>query len=163
MIRYIFTLLLLFTTLSSVSASALPFAETSAIERKVSFDAPYIGAMDVTMGKGKTFAGRKATYILRDGVLLCDFPKVGKMPGKILIELPVEVAEDGRITAQPGAIAGAMKLPLGIKVKLKLISLDQARIVGRQLSFVLQVYGQFMGASFPTTVSFSGRASAPVK
>ena len=123
----------------------------------VAVEGSYRGKMDVTMSKDKTFPGRPATFVLHQGRLTCDFPKIGKMPGKIRIELPVEIDRNGKMTAQRECTAGVMKMPLGFKVKLRLEALENARIVGRQLSFVLKVYGQAMGAKFPTTIHFVGQ------
>ena len=116
----------------------------------------YSGLMDVEMGKGKIHEGRPATFTIKDSVLFCDFPKIGKMPGKITIELLVKIHKDGQITAEPESVAGVMKMPLGFKFKLKLDSLKEARIDANKLSFTLTVYGQSMGTKFPTTIYFRG-------
>ena len=117
----------------------------------------YPGLMDVEMGQGKRYEDRTATYAIKDSRLCCDFPKIGKMPGKIVIDLPVRLTDQGGLTAEKETEAGVMKMPLGIRIKLKLDRLDEARVSGNKLSFVLVVYGQFMGKTYPTTIHFTGK------
>ena len=135
-----------------------------AVETLVStaFDGRYSGKMDVSMSKGKTFNGRQATFEIKDNHLSCDFPKMGKMPGKISINLFVKIDQQGRITAQPESVAGVMKMPMGFKFKLKLEALDGAKIDDGKISFTLKVYGEMLGAKFPTTICFKGHQAQRV-
>ena len=116
----------------------------------------YSGFMDVTMSKGKSFKGRPATFILKENILFCDLPKMGKMPGKIRINLPVTVDSKGNISALPHTQAGVMKMPMGVNFKLKLMSLKSARIDQDKISFILEVYGKMMGIKIPTSIFFCG-------
>lgn len=91
----------------------------------------------------------------------CDFPQIGSMPGTITISLAVEVDEEtGEITAYNGDEAGTLSLPLGIKVKLYLDDLRDAKITdnggSKQIEFTLDVSGTFLGANFPASVHFVG-------
>ena len=101
------------------STAASPFFTTDEVAMNKLSLIKFVGKMDVFMSKGKTFKDRPATFLIRDNKLYCDFPKIGKMPGKIIIDLPIQIHQDGSITAQPEAVAGVMKMPLGIKVHLK--------------------------------------------
>ena len=152
-------ILLFFLTLGFAMPLA-SFAEdlyvVTSWDRSVLLDGCYVGKMDVTMSKDKSFKGREATFQIKGEKLLSDFPKIGKMPGKIKIELPVRLLQNGVVTAQPECIAGVMRMPLGIKLDLKLDALENARIIGNQIFFTLKVYSKFMGAKFPTTISFKG-------
>lgn len=119
-------------------------------------DGTYHGRMDVINVKGKNHPPKDAVYYLQDGILSCDVPKVGKMPGKIRIEVPVTVHEDGSLSAEKGAVAGVMKMPMGIRIKLKLESFTEAQVVEGKLSFSLVVSGSFMGSHVPTEIHFVG-------
>ena len=154
----IFSLVLLLSvcTIFPTSSVAADLFPTELAAEGITADGTYKGSMDVIIVKGKNYEPREATYVIEEGMLLCDFPQIGKMPGKIRIELPVEIHEDGTITAEPESQAGLMKMPMGIKIKLRLSVLKDARIEGSSLSFTLDVYGKFMGANFPTSVHFDG-------
>lgn len=151
---------LVLSVCAAAPVTALTDADSavSAVSVHASIDESYSGIMDVTMSKGKTFKGRKAVFQIRNGKLLCDFPKMGKMPGKIRIELPVKIDGHGNISARPQSEAGVMKMPMGMKIRLKLDALNDARIVGNQLSFRLNIYGRMMGVKFPTGIHFKGKA-----
>lgn len=113
--------------------------------------------MDVAMGVGKTYNKRAATFHITGNKLVSDFPKIGKMPGKIKIELPFKILKDSILSAIPESNAGTMKMPMGLKFKLKLDSLKGAKISNQNLSFKMTVYGQFMGTKHPATITFSGK------
>lgn len=156
--KFLFSLLLLLASaVCTGGATAVACSrpetclQTAAVQR-------YAGTMDVVMSKGKTFKHRAATFAVDKDRLLCDFPKVGKMPGKTSIDLPVKVAADGSIAAPPGCVAGVIKLPMGLKLKLRLEALQEARMGGRHLSFILKVYGQMMGTKIPVSIRFRGEA-----
>ncbi len=114
--------------------------------------------MNVAMSKGKTVKGCEATFVLKNQTLLCDLSKLGKMPGKIKIELPVKVGKDGSLSAEPESEAGVMKMPMGFKFKLRLEKLENAWVDGHEISFTLKVYGQMMGTKYPTSIDFRGEA-----
>ena len=154
----IFSLVLLLSicTIFPTSSEAADLIPSGLTADGFTVDGSYKGTMDVIIVKGKNYEPREATYVIEDGMLLCDFPQIGKMPGKIRIELPVEIHEDGTVTAEPESQAGLMKMPMGIKIKLRLSALKESRLEGNSLSFTLDLYGKFMGANFPTSVHFSG-------
>lgn len=139
------------------------FSQTTNGQTEISIHLPnegdYVGSMDVEMGMGKKYEKRSATFSIQDSRLCCDFPKIGKMPGKITIELPIQMQQDGSIYAELESVAGVMKMPMGMRFKLKLETLKNAMIVNQELSFVMTVYGQFMGTKYPTTISFHGNKS----
>ena len=152
------SLILFFTLFLMISVPAVATDATPATGNPVEMvtDNTYKGVMDIINVRGKDYEPREAVYELRDGKLLCDFPKIGKMPGKIEIELPVSIAENGQLTAEEGTVAGVMKMPMGIRIKLTLMSLRDAVVKGENLSFFLTVSGKFMGADFPTSIHFNG-------
>ena len=125
------------------------------------YEGTYSGTMDNIIMRGKPYESRAATYKIEGGRLKCDFPQIGSMPGTITISLAVEVDEDtGGITAYNGDEAGTLSLPLGIKVKLYLDDLRDAKITdngsSKQIEFTLDVSGTFLGANFPASVHFVG-------
>lgn len=85
------------------------------------YEGTYNGTMDKIKMKGKDYEPRAASYTLEGGLLTCDFPQIGSMPGTITIELNVNVDEEtGEITADSGVDAGYLTI-LGMDlVKLKL-------------------------------------------
>lgn len=113
--------------------------------------------MDKIKMKGKDYEPRAASYTLEGGLLTCDFPQIGSMPGTITIELNVNVDEEtGEITADSGVDAGYLTI-LGMDlVKLKLDSLTDAKVTGNTIEFTLAVSGKFLGADFPASVHFVG-------
>ena len=105
------------------------FAQIIQMEDDSSIETVYQGTMDVINVRGKNYEPREATYIIKDGILYCDFPKIGKMP-------------------------------MGIRIKLKLDVLKEAKVEGNEISFTLNVHGKFMGAHFPTSIHFKGAATS---
>ena len=154
--KLLFTFILFIVPFSFIDLEALPLSNMDNVARVHPQTVRFVGKMDVSMSKGKTFKDRPATFIIKDNHLLCDFPKIGKMPGKIVIDLPIQSCDDGIISAQPDVKAGVMKMPLGFNVKLKLESMKDAKICDGSLYFTLTVYGKFMGVTFPTIISFCG-------
>lgn len=64
------------------------------------YEGTYNGTMDQIKMRGEDYEPRAASYTLENGILSCDFPQIGSMPGNITIELEVEVDEEtGEITA----------------------------------------------------------------
>lgn len=114
------------------------------------YEGTYNGTMDKIKMKGKDYEPRAASYTLEGGLLTCDFPQIGSMPGTITIELNVNVDEEtGEITADSGVDAGYLTI-LGMDlVKLKLDSLTDAKVTGNTIEFTLAVSGKFLGADFP--------------
>ena len=106
--------------------------------------------MDQIKMRGEDYEPRAASYTLENGILSCDFPQIGSMPGNITIELEVEVDEEtGEITAFKGDKAGTLTI-LGMDlVTLKLDSLTDAKVTGNTIEFTLAVSGKFLGADFP--------------
>lgn len=98
--------------------------------------------------RGEDYEPRAASYTLENGILSCDFPQIGSMPGNITIELEVEVDEEtGEITAFKGDKAGTLTI-LGMDlVTLKLDSLTDAKVTGNTIEFTLAVSGKFLGIS----------------
>lgn len=88
------------------------------------YEGTYNGTMDQIKMRGEDYEPRAASYTLENGILSCDFPQIGSMPGNITIELEVEVDEEtGEITAFKGDKAGTLTI-LGMDlVTLKLDSL----------------------------------------
>lgn len=117
------------------------------------YEGTYNGTMDKIKMKGKDYEPRAASYTLEGGLLTCDFPQIGSMPGTITIELNVNVDEEtGEITADSGVDAGYLTI-LGMDlVKLKLDSLTDAKVTGNTIEFTLAVSGKFLGADFPASV-----------
>lgn len=116
------------------------------------YEGTYNGTMDKIKMKGKDYEPRAASYTLEGGLLTCDFPQIGSMPGTITIELNVNVDEEtGEITADSGVDAGYLTI-LGMDlVKLKLDSLTDAKVTGNTIEFTLAVSGKFLGADFPAS------------
>ena len=85
------------------------------------YEGTYNGTMDQIKMRGEDYEPRAASYTLENGILSCDFPQIGSMPGNITIELEVEVDEEtGEITAFKGDKAGTLTI-LGMDlVTLKL-------------------------------------------
>lgn len=117
------------------------------------YEGTYNGTMDKIKMKGKDYEPRAASYTLEGGLLTCDFPQIGSMPGTITIELNVNVDEEtGEITADSGVDAGYLTI-LGMDlVKLKLDSLTDAKVTGNTIEFTLAVSGKFLGADFPASL-----------
>ena len=155
--KYLPFIFFIASTLVPVPSFSHTLVQPTEIVASTSYEGHYTGLMDVEMGKGKKHDGRPATFVLKKGSLFCDFPKIGKMPGKITIDLPIEVNSDGTIHAKPEAEAGFLKMPLGMKFTLKLETISEAKVMNQELHFVMTVYGQFMGSKRPTTISFSGK------
>ncbi len=113
------------------------------------YEGTYNGTMDQIKMRGEDYEPRTASYTLEGGLLTCDFPQIGSMPGNITIELEVEVDEEtGEITANEGDQAGTIKLYLD--------SLTDAKVTGNTIEFTLAVSGKFLGADFPASVHFVG-------
>ncbi|WP_373260910.1 hypothetical protein [Phocaeicola vulgatus] len=75
------------------------------------YEGTYNGTMDKIKMKGKDYEPRAASYTLEGGLLTCDFPQIGSMPGTITIELNVNVDEEtGEITADSGVDAGYLTI-----------------------------------------------------
>lgn len=112
------------------------------------YEGTYNGTMDQIKMRGEDYEPRAASYTLENGILSCDFPQIGSMPGNITIELEVEVDEEtGEITAFKGDKAGTLTI-LGMDlVTLKLDSLTDAKVTGNTIEFTLAVSGKFLGAS----------------
>lgn len=73
------------------------------------YEGTYNGTMDQIKMRGEDYEPRAASYTLENGILSCDFPQIGSMPGNITIELEVEVDEEtGEITAFKGDKAGTL-------------------------------------------------------
>lgn len=111
------------------------------------YEGTYNGTMDQIKMRGEDYEPRAASYTLENGILSCDFPQIGSMPGNITIELEVEVDEEtGEITAFKGDKAGTLTI-LGMDlVTLKLDSLTDAKVTGNTIEFTLAVSGKFLGA-----------------
>lgn len=58
------------------------------------YEGTYNGTMDQIKMRGEDYEPRTASYTLEGGLLTCDFPQIGSMPGNITIELEVEVDEE---------------------------------------------------------------------
>lgn len=54
------------------------------------YEGTYNGTMDQIKMRGEDYEPRAASYTLENGILSCDFPQIGSMPGNITIELEVE-------------------------------------------------------------------------
>lgn len=95
------------------------------------YEGTYNGTMDQIKMRGEDYEPRAASYTLENGILSCDFPQIGSMPGNITIELEVEVDEEtGEITAFKGDKAGTLTI-LGMDlVTLKLDSLTDHTLCG---------------------------------
>lgn len=117
------------------------------------YEGTYNGTMDQIKMRGEDYEPRAASYTLENGILSCDFPQIGSMPGNITIELEVEVDEEtGEITAFKGDKAGTLTI-LGMDlVTLKLDSLTDAKVTGNTIEFTLAVSGKFLGALHPYTL-----------
>lgn len=109
------------------------------------YEGTYNGTMDQIKMRGEDYEPRAASYTLENGILSCDFPQIGSMPGNITIELEVEVDEEtGEITAFKGDKAGTLTI-LGMDlVTLKLDSLTDAKVTGNTIEFTLAVSGKFL-------------------
>ena len=120
--------------------------------------------MDQIKMRGEDYEPRTASYTLEGGLLTCDFPQIGSMPGNITIELEVEVDEEtGEITANEGDQAGTLKILNMLPIKLYLDSLTDAKVTGNTIEFTLAVSGKFLGADFPASVHFVGTKSERVR
>lgn len=121
------------------------------------YEGTYNGTMDQIKMRGEDYEPRTASYTLEGGLLTCDFPQIGSMPGNISIELGVEVDEEtGEITANEGDQAGTLKILNMLPIKLYLDSLTDAKVTGNTIEFTLAVSGKFLGADFPASVHFVG-------
>lgn len=109
------------------------------------YEGTYNGTMDQIKMRGEDYEPRAASYTLENGILSCDFPQIGSMPGNITIELEVEVDEEtGEITAFKGDKAGTLTI-LGMDlVTLKLDSLTDAKVTGNTIEFTLAVSGKLL-------------------
>ena len=105
------------------------------------YEGTYNGTMDQIKMRGEDYEPRAASYTLENGILSCDFPQIGSMPGNITIELEVEVDEEtGEITAFKGDKAGTLTI-LGMDlVTLKLDSLTDAKVTGNTIEFTLAIH-----------------------
>ena len=111
------------------------------------YEGTYNGTMDQIKMRGEDYEPRTASYTLEGGLLTCDFPQIGSMPGNITIELEVEVDEEtGEITANEGDQAGTLKILNMLPIKLYLDSLTDAKVTGNTIEFTLAVSGKFLGA-----------------
>lgn len=142
---------------SADAATVMDVEGVSTVLAISDYEGTYNGTMDKIKMKGKDYEPRAASYTLEGGLLTCDFPQIGSMPGTITIELNVNVDEEtGEITADSGVDAGYLTI-LGMDlVKLKLDSLTDAKVTGNTIEFTLAVSGKFLGADFPASVHFVG-------
>lgn len=126
------------------------------------YEGTYNGTMDQIKMRGEDYEPRAASYTLENGILSCDFPQIGSMPGNITIELEVEVDEEtGEITAFKGDKAGTLTI-LGMDlVTLKLDSLTDAKVTGNTIEFTLAVSGKFLGADLKPTCGTHQRQTLP--
>lgn len=140
---------------SADAATVMDVEGVSTVLAISDYEGTYNGTMDKIKMKGKDYEPRAASYTLEGGLLTCDFPQIGSMPGTITIELNVNVDEEtGEITADSGVDAGYLTI-LGMDlVKLKLDSLTDAKVTGNTIEFTLAVSGKFLGADFPASVHF---------
>ncbi|WP_347153291.1 hypothetical protein [Phocaeicola vulgatus] len=138
---------------SADAATVMDVEGVSTVLAISDYEGTYNGTMDKIKMKGKDYEPRAASYTLEGGLLTCDFPQIGSMPGTITIELNVNVDEEtGEITADSGVDAGYLTI-LGMDlVKLKLDSLTDAKVTGNTIEFTLAVSGKFLGADFPASV-----------
>lgn len=91
------------------------------------YEGTYNGTMDQIKMRGEDYEPRAASYTLENGILSCDFPQIGSMPGNITIELEVEVDEEtGEITAFKGDKAGTLTI-LG----MDLVTLNSPHPMGK--------------------------------
>lgn len=141
---------------SADAATVMDVEGVSTVLAISDYEGTYNGTMDKIKMKGKDYEPRAASYTLEGGLLTCDFPQIGSMPGTITIELNVNVDEEtGEITADSGVDAGYLTI-LGMDlVKLKLDSLTDAKVTGNTIEFTLAVSGKFLGADFPASVHFN--------
>lgn len=131
---------------SADAATVMDVEGVSTVLAISDYEGTYNGTMDKIKMKGKDYEPRAASYTLEGGLLTCDFPQIGSMPGTITIELNVNVDEEtGEITADSGVDAGYLTI-LGMDlVKLKLDSLTDAKVTGNTIEFTLAVSGKFLG------------------
>lgn len=95
------------------------------------YEGTYNGTMDKIKMKGKDYEPRAASYTLEGGLLTCDFPQIGSMPGTITIELNVNVDEEtGEITADSGVDAGYLTI-LGMDLVKKIITIYSPHPMGK--------------------------------
>lgn len=121
------------------------------------YDGDYVGVMDSIYMDGKKYDSQNATFtITNNNKLKCNFPKIGKMPGNIVLDLPITISSNGVISAQKGVKAGTLKILHLFPVPLKLDELTNAKVDGTLIEFDLKVSGEYNGKNFPAAIKFKG-------
>lgn len=121
------------------------------------YDGNYVGVMDSIYMDSKKYDPQNATFkITNNNKLKCNFPKIGKMPGNIVLDLPITISSDGVISAQKGEVAGSLLILHALSIDLKLDALENAKIVGSSIEFDLKVSGEYLGKNFPAAIHFKG-------
>lgn len=142
---------------SADAATVMEVDDVSTVLAINDYEGTYNGTMDQIKMRGKDYEPRAASYTLENGILSCNFPQIGSMPGNITIKLEVEVDEEtGEITANEGDQAGTLKILNMLPIKLYLDSLTDAKVTGNTIEFTLAVSGKFLGVNFPASVHFVG-------
>lgn len=129
----------------------------------------YYGTLSNIMMNNKTgYADQTMSFfITADGKLHGEIGQIGKMPGKITIDMDVDIDEDGNMTAVYTK-AGVLDFTISI-LGSSTLYLDEdgadddgatspfvGTIKSNKMNFTLYVVGKYLGASFPARVSFEG-------
>lgn len=148
----------------TISANDLIFNTVENMYDIGNYEGTYNGTMDQIMMNNKTYPDESASFGLKSGVLTCDFPQIGSMPGDIHINLKdVKVnTTSGEVSATPGSLAGTLNIAGTLPIKLYLTDLKDGKISinndGKtEITFTLEVYGKFLGIiNYPASVHFTG-------
>lgn len=91
------------------------------------------------------------------GLLLGSIGPIGSMPGTIEVNLKVNIAEDGTLSAQPTVQAGELVLNEGGEMTIYTSSFS-GQVSGNTIHFVLNTYAfkAFDEEIFPASVTFDG-------
>lgn len=145
-IQRVLIALLLFCSAFALAAQTTPY------------DGTYRGTISQLHLKGKSYSNHTAIFVLKSGTLYCDFPKVGKMPGNLVINFPIQVDDATGVLQTASPKAGVMNIFFS-KIKLDLVRFDHATIKpDGTLIFDLALKGKYMGmVNFPASFHFEGK------
>ena len=115
----------------------------------------YNGVLDKIEMRGKSYEAKPAVFRVEGDRLRCDFPKIGRMPGSIALDIPIKIDENGVITATDTKV-GTLKMLFLKDIPLTLVKMSEAQIKDGKLTISLDITGKFLGFDFPASVHFVG-------
>lgn len=131
---------------------------TIAISNAQQHEGSYVGKIKELKLRGKTYPVSAASFRLRNDSLYCRLPKIGKMPGQIILHFPVHIDSlSGQITSK-AKIFGRLYLPVS-SLRLKADDFSEGQLSpGGIMRFKLSLHSQLLGIfNFPVSFYFEGK------